>query len=276
MPFGLTALEVVNRALTQIAQGPPLASGTVATNFDGSAAGIYCATLYVGAVQMLLRNQDFEFCRRSIPMIQTGNTPPLQWAYEYAYPDDCIRVRQIAPATWDQNDPQPVRWDVGDVTVTGIIAGSFVGYNGTGYGVGDTGTILGGTGAVATYVIDTVLSAGAVGTYTLTSNGSGYGPAITATATGGTQPGIGTGFFIDITEVVFTTQQVIWADVVGASLIYSTSLITEYDWDSIFTEMAVRFIGSMVTIPVAGRPDLGREMLDTSGKISADAPDRDS
>ena len=53
----LTSLDVVNRALTEIAQGVPLASGTVGTDFDGSPNGIYAAALYQGAVQMLLRQQ---------------------------------------------------------------------------------------------------------------------------------------------------------------------------------------------------------------------------
>ena len=63
MDLTLTPLKVVNRALVEIAQGVPLASGTPATNFDGSPNGIYAATLYQGAVQMLLRQQDYEFAR---------------------------------------------------------------------------------------------------------------------------------------------------------------------------------------------------------------------
>jgi len=70
-----------------------------------------------------------------------------------------------------------------------------VGAAGTGYNIGDTGTVQTGT-ISATYVVDTV-SAGAVATYHFTSVGAGYIIA-NAVATSSTS-GAGSGFQIDIT-----------------------------------------------------------------------------
>ena len=185
---GLTPLAVVNRALVEIAQGVPLPSGTPGTNFDGSPNGVYAAQLYQGAVQMLLRQQDYEFSRLVFNLTISGGAPPLNWSYEYIYPVTAVRIRQIHPMPLDTQDPQPIRWDVG--------------FNGT--------------------------------------------------------------------------QEVIWTNAPGAMAVITTNTVTESDWDSMFTEQMVRYLGSQLAIPVAGRPDFSEKMLDWSGKIGGAAMDRDS
>jgi hypothetical protein len=188
----LTSLQVANRAITEIARGKPLASGTVATNFDGTPDGIYAATLYVGAVQLLLRQQDWEFSKRDVALALSGNAAPQPWTYEYIYPVDCLRVRQVRPSAWVQNDPQPVRWEVGDAVVSG-------------------------------------------------------NPAT-----------------------------VIWTNQITAYLVYTTNQVTEGQWDDVFTEQMVRYLGSQLALPIAGRPDFSREMLDIAGKIGMAGEARDS
>jgi len=75
---------------------------------------------------------------------------------------------------------------------------------GTGYAIGDTGTINGGS-TLAAYVIDTVDGSGAVLTFSLTSAGLGYSIASgIATTTGGSQPGVGTDFTVNITNLATT------------------------------------------------------------------------
>lgn len=69
---------------------------------------------------------------------------------------------------------------------------------GTGYAVGDTGTIGAGS---ATYKIDFV-SGGAVVLLHLTGGGSGFSTGLYGTATGGSQPGSGTGMILNITKVI--------------------------------------------------------------------------
>lgn len=71
--------------------------------------------------------------------------------------------------------------------------------NGSGYAIGDTGSVGGGAGD-ALYVINTVDGSGAVTGMHLTATGSNYLTAKDVpTFTGGGQPGIGTGLTIDIT-----------------------------------------------------------------------------
>jgi hypothetical protein len=270
-----TALGVINRALTEIAARQPI-SGSFPT-FDGSAAGVAAGQLYQPAVETLLRQQDWEFARAVEPLVTVAGTPPLNWAYQYTYPQECLRVRQIVPATFDPNDPQPVTWDVGDLVVRGIIGSTIALFNGAGYAIGDTGTILGTTGTPATYQILTVSGGGGVLTYFITSPGDGYLPVpLVATATGGSQPGVGTGFVIDIITITFSSQRVIWTNEVSATIVLTTNLVTEAQWDSIFAEAVVRYLGSMLAMPIGGRPDFSREMLGQAGGLGEAGRDRDS
>lgn len=275
MPLGLTQLQVVNRALVEIAQAAPLASGTVATNFDGTARGVQAATLYPGAVATLLRNQDYEFCRAATILTPTGKTPPLQWADEYIYPLDCERLRQVAPMSWPALDPQPVRWDVGLSVFVGPILTATLGVGGSTYAVGDTGIVNGVLlGPPATYQVLTVSSTHVV-TFSIASNGGVYTLGATlATTPGGAQPGSGTGFTVTVAAI--TPARVIWTSVASAGLIYSTNAVTEYDMDEMYVEQLVRYLGSLLAMPVAGRPDFSKEMLDIAGKMGIAGKDRDS
>lgn len=73
---------------------------------------------------------------------------------------------------------------------------------GTGYAVNDTGTINGGT-ADATYQITSIGAGGAVTGVLLTLGGTKYSPAnAVATTDGGAQPGVGTGFRVNITSTL--------------------------------------------------------------------------
>jgi hypothetical protein len=71
-------------------------------------------TIYIPTVQMLLRQLDPDFARMRIQLSPTGNAPPDPYGFEYFYPSDCLRTRQVAPrsSAYDSNDPQPVRWAV--------------------------------------------------------------------------------------------------------------------------------------------------------------------
>ena len=191
MPTGLTQLIVANRALTEVSRGNPLLSGDVSSDFDGSADGIYVATLYRGAVEMLLRNQDWEFARHEVALTPTSPAP-LLYPYAYLYPDDCLRIRQVLPQTWDQNDPVATRWDVGS------------------------------------------------------------------------------------TEIASVPTRVIATTVPNAQLIYTTNDVTEAEWDSIFAETVVRYLGSILALPVAGRPDYATAMLRIAGQMGSGGEAKDS
>jgi hypothetical protein len=86
---------------------------------------------------------------------------------------------------------------------SGPIVTTALNNGGTGYAIGDTGTLDGG-GVLADYIVDTVdLITGAVLTYNLTSFGDLYTVTVGDTTTpGGGQPGIGAGLLLDIVDIV--------------------------------------------------------------------------
>lgn len=88
------------------------------------------------------------------------------------------------------------------VKLTGPIVASMLHSGGSGYAVNDTGTINGGNNA-ASYRIDSVDGGGAVLAYRVITGGLGYFINMnSATADNGSQPGVGTGFTVDITSVL--------------------------------------------------------------------------
>lgn len=179
-------IDIINRSLTEIAARQPI-TGAPPT-YDNSPAALAAVQLYQPAVETLLRQQDFEFARVVAALTVAAGAPPLGWTYQYAYPEPCLRVRQIVPFVFDPNDPYPVTWDVG-------------------------------------------FAAG---------------------------------------------ERVIWTNEVSAQIVFTTNAITEDDWDSLFTEQMVRYLGSMLAMPVGGRPDFSREMLGQAGGLGEAGRDRDS
>lgn len=184
-----TPTDIINRSLTEIAARQPL-GGTYPT-FNGDAAGVAAVQLYEPAVEFLLRQQDWEFARQVVNLTQSG-TPPLQWTFQYLYPTDCVRVRQVVPASWDINDPYAVRWDVGSAIIASV------------------------------------------------------------------------------------ETRVLWTTEVNAQLVYTTDNVTEDEWDPMFAEQMVRYLGSMLVMPIGGRPDFAREFLNQAGGVGIAGRDRDS
>ncbi len=97
----------------------------------------------------------------------------------------------------------------------GAIVSASINAGGSGYALGDTGTISGGT--AGTYIVTGVSGSGAVTAFTVTVGGSAYTITGTynATATGGAQAGSGTGFRINLVFIVETFalvagQNIIW------------------------------------------------------------------
>lgn len=89
----------------------------------------------------------------------------------------------------------------GAFALSGVGAAS-VTAGGTGYAIGDTGTIITG-GTDATYQVLSVSGLGAVLTFAITFPGHGYATgAGQATATGGAQPGVGIHFTVNVLTLV--------------------------------------------------------------------------
>lgn len=186
-----TSADITNRALAQIA-AQAVVTGLVPNLTGGGQASVAANILYGSVVQMILREQDWEFSRLTAPLSITANTPAYPWTYEYLYPTDCLKVRQVQPSTWVAGDPQPVRWEVADHPVGGA------------------------------------------------------------------------------------PTRVILCNLANAQLVYTTSNVTENQWDSLFAEAVVRTLGSELALALGGRPDLSRVKLGEAGSIMQSGSGRDS
>lgn len=121
IPPAITVTSVVNYALELIA------SQTFITSIlDGSPAANAAAIVFNPTVVLLLRELDPDFARFTAPLVAAitpSNFP--WWAYEYTYPLDCLRVRQVRPPSSgvgslvDLNNPMPVRSNVATDVISG-------------------------------------------------------------------------------------------------------------------------------------------------------------
>lgn len=188
MPAGLTSVQVVNSALQQIASQAQITSLT-----DGSAAANAANVVYAPTVEVLLRELDPDFARYTISLNLSGGPAPPPWAYEYAYPAACLRLRQVRPpasgtgALADPYDPQPVRANV---------------------------------------AFDLVSSSA--------------------------------------TKVILTNQQ-------NALAVFTTSAVTETQWDAVFADAVVRRLANPLAMALSGRPDFAREILQQSAMMAQTA-----
>lgn len=103
-----SAVEICNRALGLIA-----ARSTISALNENSPEANACAIWYPDARDWLLRTYRWNFARAQISMTLLQTAPGVDeqpasntiwsfapWAYEYAYPPDCLQFRYILP-TWN-------------------------------------------------------------------------------------------------------------------------------------------------------------------------------
>lgn len=109
-----SSTAVVNSALELIAAQTQITSLT-----DGSPAASAASVVYVPTVQLMLRELDPDFARYTVSLtLSAAVTPVVPWSYEYLYPTDCVRLRNVRPpasgtgALADPNDPSPIRSNV--------------------------------------------------------------------------------------------------------------------------------------------------------------------
>lgn len=115
-----TSADIVNRALELIGDQARVSGANPA--FDGSTPGNAAGVLYTPTVQLVLRETDPAFARKTASLaVAPGVTPIVPWSREYLYPADCLRLRQVRPNAADTslNDPLPVRAAVAFDTVAG-------------------------------------------------------------------------------------------------------------------------------------------------------------
>lgn len=113
MATGLsTPADIVNLALGRI--GYP---GRIGSLYDGSKAAKAALQFYAQTRDAVLRESTWDFAQKVAAGVTSVSTPPGQWAYEYAYPADCLMVRNVYSSSAefaDRNNPIPTTWDVGD------------------------------------------------------------------------------------------------------------------------------------------------------------------
>lgn len=95
-----TPTDLANQALD--AAGVETTIGDIE---EGTREAQVCLRQYRHCLQQLLRAAHWDFARQTAPLQlladATGNTPlagtivPVPWVYEYAYPNDCLKVRFI-------------------------------------------------------------------------------------------------------------------------------------------------------------------------------------
>jgi hypothetical protein len=174
-----TPADIVNQALEY--SGNQAAVTYTSGVWGGQAsAALAASTLYVPTWQMVARQLDPDFARRTnaLTLVSSGSLPP-GWTQEYSYPNDCLRLRCLAPpaGSYDVFDPQLI---LGNVALD-IIASAPV-------------------------------------------------------------------------KVIFSNQT-------QALAVYTSSDLTENDWDAMFTMAVVRQLANPFAMAIEGRPDYARELL---------------
>lgn len=118
-----TVADVANNALTRL--GYRLRVGSL---LDGSNQSQVILQVYGQTRDELLRNFDYDFAERTIALTvlksapSGGYFPPNTWdpttmppvgfGFEYAFPDDCVKIRNLVPQpSFVVNmNPQPIDW----------------------------------------------------------------------------------------------------------------------------------------------------------------------
>lgn len=192
-------------------------SGTAVNVITAPGAG-KLVTISQASAQYVFNSQPF-----SAPCKVDVEVNSNQFAASEDLPPDCTQTtdQYSVQSGWGLGssalasslDNQPLGLYLHGPVNLGPIATSSLtsGAGGALYAANDTGTISTGNGD-ATYIVNTVDGGGAVLTYTITAPGTGYSVGTAnATSTGGGQPGVGTGFEIDINSITQGDGSILYA-----------------------------------------------------------------
>jgi len=82
-------VDICNLALSHIG-----ASATISSLTEQSEEAFHCNLLYAEIRDSVLRAHPWGFATRHLALSDVG-TPPGNWSYRYAYPNDCLYAREI-------------------------------------------------------------------------------------------------------------------------------------------------------------------------------------
>jgi hypothetical protein len=110
--------DVVNLALARIGY-----KMRVVNLFEGSPQANAALDIYAQTRDAVLREGDYGFAEKIAAAALSGNGAPAPWSYEYSYPSDALKVRDIFDAAYlaDKNNPIPLRWTVGGIATGKVI-----------------------------------------------------------------------------------------------------------------------------------------------------------
>lgn len=111
-------VQIANMALDVVGTRSTIASLTEGSN-EANAIGRH----WDNAVDAMLRAAHWNFARKQIPLTllqdaTNGGVVPSPWLYEYAYPSDCVLMRQLMPMI----QTQELEPSVGATSVAGVAA----------------------------------------------------------------------------------------------------------------------------------------------------------
>ena len=92
-------IDICNLALLRLGT-----RSSVASFSEGSVEANACARVYGLLRDMLLSSHPWSFATRRVELADLGQPPP-QWQYRYAYPSDCLHIRQLHDPRGGRNVP---------------------------------------------------------------------------------------------------------------------------------------------------------------------------
>jgi hypothetical protein len=116
--------DVVNLALSRIG-----IKDRIGNIYEGSAAAKAALDVYAQTRDAVLRESNFGFSEKIDAAVLSGNVAPSPWSFEYVYPSDCLKLRDLFDADYlaDKNNPIPLRWVIGGPDTGKVIWANVVG-----------------------------------------------------------------------------------------------------------------------------------------------------
>lgn len=300
--------DIVNRALQSLGTRTTVTDAELANNSSNEA--IQANIIYDNVRKRLLRMAPWDSALKTANLVYITSVPgtpentsapttlwaPGQpsppWAYEYQYPNDCLRACWVIPATqtgYAGGVPvttavtggapsfwagPPVKFKVQNDQFYAVTAAT-VAAGGSGYAVGDLITLASGLSTnppIGAPVVLQVLTApgGVVGTVAVVSQtlgeatplgGSYFGIQANPVAQGSTT-GAGTGATFNLTQQTSqSSQRVILTNQEFATLVYINDIQDPNVFDDMFQDAFAAVLGGALALPLSGDKRLANDLI---------------